>query len=505
MLPTDLAARGDGATELQLLDRLATVPRALDISATRRVYVNRNLRMEDMELVGFDMDYTLALYHQANLEKLSIERTLAKLVEKRRYPEEILRLEYDRAFAVRGIVVDRHNGNVAKMDRYGHVGRVYHGHKPLPRDERHALYRAQRVRLSHPRYACIDTLFALPEATMYASLVDFFDGRAAGLDYSRLWQDIRECIDEAHREDGPTSMKAFIRGRLGEYIVRDPELAPTLHKLRSAGKRLFLLTNSAWDYTDPVMSYLLDGVLSAYPSWRSYFDVIVVSAGKPGFFVDKKPFLTADGKVMPDGPFQRGQVYAGGHVADFEARLGGGGDRVLYIGDHIYGDMLRAKKSSVWRTAMVIQELEEEIHQIEKHRSALTRMATLERQVDRLDAEILFQQRLTHSLQTDSNDNHRRGGHATLDAAHREARVRLDELRAAMRASGDELSQLEREVDRAFNPYWGQIFREGTENSRFGDQVEEYACVYTSRVSNFLAYSPVRYFRSPRDHMPHEL
>ena len=61
------------------------------------------------------------------------------------------------------------------------------------------------------------------------------------------------------------------------------------------------------------------------------------------------------------------------------------------------------------------------------------------------------------------------------------------------------------EVDQAFNPYWGAIFREGTENSRFGEQVEDYACVYTSRVSNFLAYSPLRYFRSPRDHMPHEL
>ena len=41
--------------------------------------------------------------------------------------------------------------------------------------------------------------------------------------------------------------------------------------------------------------------------------------------------------------------------------------------------------------------------------------------------------------------------------------------------------------------------------SRFGEQVEDYACVYTGRVSNFLAYSPLRYFRSPRDHMPHEL
>jgi len=34
--------------------------------------------------------------------------------------------------------------------------------------------------------------------------------------------------------------------------------------------------------------------------------------------------------------------------------------------------------------------------------------------------------------------------------------------------------------------------------------VEDYACVYTSRVSNFLAYSPVQYFRAPRALMPHE-
>ena len=92
-----------------------------------------------------------------------------------------------------------------------------------------------------------------------------------------------------------------------------------------------------------------------------------------------------------------------------------------------------------------------------------------------------------------------------LDWLRKEAKRRLDELRATMKSSSDEMETLEQDVDRAFNPYWGAIFREGTENSRFGEQVEDYACVYTSRVSNFLAYSPVRYFRCPRDHMPHEL
>jgi hypothetical protein len=94
---------------------------------------------------------------------------------------------------------------------------------------------------------------------------------------------------------------------------------------------------------------------------------------------------------------------------------------------------------------------------------------------------------------------------STVEAAKREAKRRLDELRATLRSSAEEILRLEKSLDHAFNPFWGEIFREGVENSRFGEQVEDYACVYTSRVSNFLAYSPLRYFRSPRDHMPHEL
>jgi len=58
-------------------------------------------------------------------------------------------------------------------------------------------------------------------------------------------------------------------------------------------------------------------------------------------------------------------------------------------------------------------------------------------------------------------------------------------------------------IDKRFHPYWGSLLKEASEKSSFGDQVEEYACLYTSRVSNFLAYSPLQYFRSPRNLMPH--
>ncbi|HEX8952395.1 MAG TPA: 5'-nucleotidase domain-containing protein, partial [Polyangia bacterium] len=84
---------------LELLEALGqSVPRTLDIPRARRIFVNRNLRMDEIDLIGFDMDYTLALYHQRNLEALSIQCTLDKLVAKRGYPEEIRGLHFDPAF-----------------------------------------------------------------------------------------------------------------------------------------------------------------------------------------------------------------------------------------------------------------------------------------------------------------------------------------------------------------------------------------------------------------------
>jgi hypothetical protein len=120
----------------------------------------------------------------------------------------------------------------------------------------------------------------------------------------------------------------------------------------------------------------------------------------------------------------------------------------------------------------------------------------LERQLRHLDAEISDKQTVLRSLQKLEEDDgfERRGG-------GRQAHVKelLDKLRARLRASVAEHTRLEAELDAAFNPHWGPLFREGREISKFGEQVEAYACVYTSRVSNFRFYSPNRHFRGPRD------
>jgi len=91
-----------------------------------------------------------------------------------------------------------------------------------------------------------------------------------------------------------------------------------------------------------------------------------------------------------------------------------------------------------------------------------------------------------------------------LSRGRRSLRLTLDRKRRDLRAVIARRDDLALEIERSYNPYWGSVFKEGGDNSRFGEQVEDYACIYTSRVSNFLAYSPQQYFRSPRHWMAHE-
>ena len=494
--------------ERQLAEILGDVRREIDIARRTRIFCSRNLRMESIELIGFDMDYTLALYHQEAMEELSIELTLEKLVENCGYPREILSLSYDPKLAIRGLVVDRKLGNVFKMDRHCHVGRVLHGRHAFTHDERKQQYRNSRIQLSHKRYRWIDTLFGLPEAVMYITLVDYFDGQSAGPSYEQIFADVRASIDEAHRDE---TLKSRIKADLPRYIQKEARLAETLHKLRSSGKKLFILTNSMWDYTSAVMSYLLDDERAAYPSWRNYFDVVIVGGRKPGFFTAHEPFIAIDPASGAHDPapvthLGRDRCYQGGNIHAFEDMTGVRGERVIYVGDHIYGDILRLKKEHMWRTAMVLQELDDENVVAERLGQQIKDLGLLDRRRRNLESEIDYQVAKLKRLQKVIDS----AGDAPalaprLDEARVQAKQTLDSLRDRARLMTEEVEALEVSIERAYNPYWGAVFREGNENSRFGEQVSDYADLYTSRVSNFVYYSPLRYFRAPRRLMPHEV
>jgi hypothetical protein len=233
---------------------------------------------------------------------------------------------------------------------------------------------------------------------------------------------------------------------------------------------------------------------------------VVVGAQKPAFFAEHKPFIELD----PDGTvarpqvdsLERGKIYEGGNLFDFERMTGFGGDHVLYVGDHIYGDIIRNRKASQWRTCFVVQELEREIEYIESHADDVRRLNDLDTLRARLDDMINHHKLLLNAL----DRRIERGGPLPADVEARRQREKhdLERLRRAFKATLAEGAELEARFETGANAYWGLVFKEGNENSRFGEQVEDYADLYTSRVSNFLYYSPMQVFRSPRATMPHE-
>lgn len=64
---------------------------------------------------------------------------------------------------------------------------------------------------------------------------------------------------------------------------------------------------------------------------------------------------------MHTGPLRPGQIYAGGSCQVFSDLVGIRGKDVMYVGDHIFGDVLRSKKGRGWRTFLIIPELVHEL------------------------------------------------------------------------------------------------------------------------------------------------
>ncbi len=490
------------------------------VDRAHQVYCNRDLNFSKIEAIGFDMDYTLAVYTQTAVDKLSVELTLERLVEHKGHPKEICEIKPDPDFAIRGLVVDRERGNILKLDSHRHVGMAYHGFRALSQEELEA-YRSEAIRFSGDRYALMDTLYALPEAFLYAALVDYYEKHEdlkANISWETLYDDIRFSIDLAHR-DG--SFKKAIMEDTASYIERSELLALTLHRLRSSGKKLFLLTNSYPEYTEHLMTYLLDGMLPEYDNWRQYFEVIIAGASKPKFFTERAPFLLVDDETLqagdPSDRLDRGKMYQHGNLRDFIEMSGIAAKNTLYVGDHIYGDILRSRKSSAWRTVMIVQEMEYELKQSRELQKDMSYLHEVEDEIARLTQEISQEQWVERNIEPLMEQLHNEASQQpenTPDSlapdelsrlATKELRHSKDRMRRRRKELLASLLDAEGRLQRHFNPWWGLIFKMNNKNSIFGEQVADYACLYTSKVANFVNYSPMHYFRAPRQPMPHEI
>ena len=472
-------------------------PTPLANTGERGLFCNRTLNLRSIRAIGYDMDYTLIHYRVEEWERRAFEYTRENLAVSG-WP--VKHLEFDPTLVMRGLVLDLELGNIVKANRFGYVIKATHGTRFLDFDTQRKVYARTMVDLSEPRYVFLNTLFSLSEACIFAQLVELLDeGKITGLmNYADLYAIVRSSLDAAHVEG---ALKAEILGDPDRFVITDPDLPLTLLDQRHAGKKLLLITNSDWSYTRAIMSYAVDRFLPKGSTWRDLFDIVIVSARKPGFFFEKYPlFEVVDeetGLLQPSRKgLDPGKVYYGGNASLVENRLNLSGDEILYVGDHLYGDVHVTKAVLRWRTALILRELEEEIAAVEQFEPSQQELTILMAEKERLEAE---QCRLRVAAQR------RRIGYAEPDMDEsEEAAEAVNQLRVRLAELDERISPLAKKAGEINNARWGLLLRAGNDKNIFARQLERYADVYTSRVSNFLRATPYLFLRAPRGTLPHD-
>ncbi len=454
-----------------------------------KVYVNRTLNLKRIKYIGLDMDHTLIRYNSTNFERLSHTIMKEKLVKNKNYPEAVASLPFDYQLTIRGLVIDRQRGNLLKVNRYSAIRASHHGLEAIDFKTQQKIYKSTYIDLADPDYMAIDTAFSLSLATLFAQIVDLKDKNPSHKypEYGTIADDVLYVLDEAHR-DG--SLKNVVKKNVSEFIIKDEGLVYDLERYKKHGKKIFVLTNSDFHYTKLLLDYAVNPFLKDHKSWMDLFEIVITLAQKPKFFVDNQKFLKvnpADGTMTNFDDTLVPGIYQGGCASSFTRDLNLEGDDILYVGDHIYGDILRLKKDCNWRTAMVIEELDEEIDRNRKAHKVNQEIETLmklkEPDEDLLTA--LMTERIEKNKTVDEN--------------------KITALQKKIAEIDSQISNLIKKQLAFYNPHWGPIMRAGSEESYFAYQVDRYACVYMTKLADLLELSPRTYFRAVRRDLAHEV
>jgi HAD superfamily 5'-nucleotidase-like hydrolase len=454
-----------------------------------KVFVNRIINMRKIKLVGLDMDHTLIRYNSENFESLVYELIKEKLVEIKNYPAVLKKLKFNFHDAIRGLVIDCNNGNILKLSRYGAIRQSYHGTKQISFNEQQEIYRSIYVDLGDPNYMPIDTSFSIAFCVLYGQLVDLKDELPVHEmpNYQTIAKDVQYCVDKVH-SDG--SLKGIISKDLKKYVLKEKAVVEGLKHFIRHGKKIFILTNSEYSYTKLLLDYAITPFLNKGETWQDLFEYVITLANKPRFFYDNLRFLSVNPDngtmINVEGQLVPG-VYQGGNAKKFTESLNIRGDEILYIGDHIYGDILRLKKDCNWRTALVVDELGAEI-------AAQVKALPIEKKiVEAMNIKKALEQKYVNLCTL------------SIDEGSQQYDQEIQELQLQISTVDLQISKLLKEQSAFYNHKWERVFRAGAEESYFAYQVDRFACIYMEKLSNLLEHSPITYFRANRRLLAHDI
>ncbi|KAJ9066743.1 hypothetical protein DSO57_1006670 [Entomophthora muscae] len=471
-----------------------------DTISSARVFSHNEVNLQYISVYGFDYDYTLANYTE-ELPKTIYSMIRDSLIDRMHYPKALSDFSFDPNFAVRGLHYDVLTGWLMKVDAYHSIqlNTVYYGREALSdTNQVLELHNGTHISPSYMKENLIqlNDLFSVPEICLIADIIQFFYENDVTFHPRHLYDDVRAMGELIHSQAnhhplgvGPLHLE--ILTDVERFLNRSPSTTTYLNGLHQSKKKVFLMTNSGYPFVNKGLSYVLDA-----PDWRDLFDVTIVKSGKPSFYTSNKPFrrilpehraslqLTGKaGSVLQEGieldmsavsEFKRGEVYQGGNLGDFSRFTGWWGQKVLYIGDHIYSDLVDPTVQQGWRTGAIVSELDQEIARSNSPKA---------------NAQLSWMLQLEQLLRIAT---------VNLNPSEKE---KLDVLIASWR---NERRQLRNHLKQVHNQQFGSVFRTHHNPTYFAKKIRTFADLYTSKLENLANYPLDFVFYPERSHLPHE-
>ncbi|VDD79348.1 unnamed protein product [Mesocestoides corti] len=289
------------------------------------------------------MDYTLATYKSPQYEDLAFQILRDRLVDTG-YPQELKQFKYEPSFPVRTnfLIVTFQCMYSNKL-----------------REKANEMYPNMFLKFDKDRIHVMSTLFDLPELYLLACIIHFMHDnddyvkesrgvmyQSLYISYKSILQDVEEAMKWMHEVSGKmVLLMHFNSQNLYKYYVPLRRFWDAAVDLSIAqAKRILLLQGNV-------------------RHWTTYFDYIVVDAKKPVFFQEGTLMRAVD-VVSKEGNLIRAK-----------------GKDVLYIGDHIFGDILKSKRQVGWKTFLVVPELLNEIYVWKKKNALFDRLTELDNEV----------------------------------------------------------------------------------------------------------------------------
>ncbi|XP_071524973.1 5'-nucleotidase domain-containing protein 1 [Panulirus ornatus] len=336
-------------------------------------------KFTDYDCIGFDLDNTICRYKLAEILRLEYSLIADYMVNRYGYePHLLLPLDEDMDFLQKGLIMDIKKGNFLKCADNGYILRATHGTQPMTRKEIVDVYGEERIwepvlefmrtLCDHPVPGEVPILrsfkdyFDMPAAVACARAIDAQDLAEGQSDEYDIWPDVHVALCNMYRrEHFRNDQGGFfpeVKSNPGKYIYEASEKLKRWLRAINEHTFTFLISGSSIDYASHIARYVLG------PDWRDYFDTMICTAKKPGFFTGERPFRflvgADDGDVVPSHKLRIDETYSGGNWRDLlnlvKRETCVPNPHCLYVGDHLAQDVVAPSLVGI-DTVAIVEEL----------------------------------------------------------------------------------------------------------------------------------------------------